>query len=50
MALLTYLIAFGHFTSEFLIFRTGKINAAFVSPIIVACKFCSNSFLRMSPS
>ncbi|KIJ12810.1 hypothetical protein PAXINDRAFT_136700 [Paxillus involutus ATCC 200175] len=36
MALFTYLIAFGHFTSELFIFRTCKINVAVLSPIIVS--------------
>ncbi|KIK80819.1 hypothetical protein PAXRUDRAFT_833318 [Paxillus rubicundulus Ve08.2h10] len=36
MALFTYLIAFGHFSSELLIFRTCKINMPVLSPIIVS--------------
>ncbi|KZP31658.1 Erg28-like protein [Athelia psychrophila] len=36
MALFTYLIAFGHFTSELLIFRTAKVNMAVISPCIVS--------------
>jgi hypothetical protein len=38
MALLTYLIAFGHFASEWLIFRSTKLGPALLSPIIVSCK------------
>jgi hypothetical protein len=38
MALLTYLIAFGHFTSEILIFRTAKINTGIAGPLVVASK------------
>ncbi|KAF8348825.1 Erg28-like protein [Amanita rubescens] len=36
MALLTYLIAFGHFFSEFLIFRTIKFGAGLLGPAIVS--------------
>ncbi|KIM84905.1 hypothetical protein PILCRDRAFT_96625 [Piloderma croceum F 1598] len=36
MTLFTFLIAFGHFTSELLIFRTATINPAVLSPCIVA--------------
>ncbi|KAI5122926.1 hypothetical protein M0805_007604 [Coniferiporia weirii] len=36
MALFTYLIAFGHFSSELFIFRTAKINPGVISPVIVA--------------
>ncbi|KAJ8589015.1 Erg28-like protein [Rhizopogon salebrosus TDB-379] len=36
MALLSYLIAFGHFTSEICIFRTAKINLPVLSPVIVS--------------
>jgi len=36
MALLTYLFAFGHFSSEILIFRTTKISIPVLSPVIVA--------------
>lgn len=38
MALFTYLIAFGHFTSELLIFGTATINPGVISPCIVASK------------
>ena len=38
ITLMTYLIAFGHFTSELLIFRTARVNVAFMSPCIVASK------------
>lgn len=38
MALFTYLIAFGHFSSELLIFRTANINPGVLSPVIVACE------------
>lgn len=37
MALMTYLIAFGHFSSELLIFRTARVNLGVLSPVIVAC-------------
>jgi hypothetical protein len=40
MTLLTYLIAFGHFTSELLIYRTTKINPGTISTLSVACEFC----------
>ncbi|KAG8216360.1 hypothetical protein J3R82DRAFT_6441 [Butyriboletus roseoflavus] len=36
MALFTYLIAFGHFTSELFIFRTAKFNVPVLSPMIVS--------------
>lgn len=36
MAFLTYLIAFAHFSSELLIFRTASINVAVLSPVIVS--------------
>jgi len=36
LALFTFLIAFGHFTSELLIFRTTTINSAVLSPCIVS--------------
>lgn len=36
MALFTYLLAFGHFSSELLIFRTAKLNAGVISPVIVS--------------
>ncbi|KAJ7284926.1 hypothetical protein C8J57DRAFT_704116 [Mycena rebaudengoi] len=34
--LFTYLIAFGHFSSELLIFRSATINPGVLSPVIVA--------------
>ncbi|KAF8992855.1 Erg28 like protein-domain-containing protein [Cyathus striatus] len=36
MAFFTYLIAFGHFSSELLIFRTARINPGVLSPVIVS--------------
>ncbi|TFY79210.1 hypothetical protein EWM64_g4798 [Hericium alpestre] len=36
MALMTYLIAFGHFSSELFIFRTARFNAGVLSPVVVA--------------
>ncbi|KAJ7127049.1 Erg28-like protein [Mycena epipterygia] len=36
MALFTYLIAFGHFASELLIFRSATPNAGVISPVIVS--------------
>ncbi|KAI0049800.1 Erg28-like protein [Auriscalpium vulgare] len=36
MALFTYLIAFAHFGSELLIYRTAKPSVAALSPVIVA--------------
>lgn len=38
MAMLTYLIAFGHFSSEWLIFRSAKFGAGLLGPIIVSSK------------
>jgi hypothetical protein len=39
MALLTYLFAFAHFSSEILIFRTAKISLPVLSPVIVASAY-----------
>jgi hypothetical protein len=39
MALLTYLFAFAHFSSEILIFRTAKIRIPVLSPVIVASAY-----------
>jgi Erg28 like protein len=39
MALLTYLFAFAHFSSEILIFRTAKINIPVLSPVVVASAY-----------
>ncbi|KAF8149857.1 Erg28 like protein-domain-containing protein [Crassisporium funariophilum] len=36
MAFMSYLIAFGHFSSELLIFRSCKVNAGVMSPVIVS--------------
>ncbi|KAH9481439.1 Ergosterol biosynthetic protein 28 [Psilocybe cubensis] len=36
IALLSYLIAFGHFFSELLIFRTAKLFPGVISPVIVS--------------
>ncbi|KAJ6619690.1 hypothetical protein B0H10DRAFT_1792842 [Mycena sp. CBHHK59/15] len=36
MSLFTYFIAFGHFCSELLIFRTAKIGPGVLSPLIVS--------------
>ncbi|KAL4064516.1 hypothetical protein J3A83DRAFT_4361003 [Scleroderma citrinum] len=36
IALFTYLIAFGHFSSEILIFRTARLDSAAISPVIVS--------------
>jgi hypothetical protein len=39
MALLTYLFAFAHFSSEILIFRTAKISIPVLTPVIVASAY-----------
>jgi hypothetical protein len=39
MALLTYLFAFAHFSSEILIFRTAKISIPALSPVVVASAY-----------
>ena len=39
MALLTYLFAFAHFSSEILIFRTAKISIPVLSPVFVASTY-----------
>jgi hypothetical protein len=36
MALLTYLFAFAHFSSEILIFRTARISIPVLTPVMVA--------------
>ncbi|KAK7454644.1 ergosterol biosynthesis protein [Stygiomarasmius scandens] len=36
ITMFTYLIAFGHFSSEFFIFRTTRFNAPVISPFIVS--------------
>ncbi|KAF9450333.1 Erg28-like protein [Macrolepiota fuliginosa MF-IS2] len=36
MALLTYLIAFGHFSTEWFVFRTARINPGVLSPVFVS--------------
>lgn len=41
MAMLTYLIAFGHFFSEFLIFRTAKFGAGLLGPAVVSSRCMS---------
>jgi hypothetical protein len=41
MALFSYLIAFGHFTSETRIFRTTGINLPALSPVIVSSIYFS---------
>ncbi len=38
MAFFTYLIAFGHFSSEFFIFRSVTVNPGSMSPVIVSSK------------
>lgn len=41
ICIISYLIAFSHFTSELLIFKTAKLNGPVVSPFIVAStSFC----------
>lgn len=46
IALFTYLIAFGHFSSELLIFRTAGLNVGTLSPVIVSS---AHPFLRAPP-
>ena len=38
MTLLSYLIAFGHFGSEVLIYRSAQLTGPVISPVIVACE------------
>jgi hypothetical protein len=45
MALFSYLIAFGHFSSEVLIFRTAGVNFGTISPFLVSCTCTLYSFL-----
>ncbi|KAH8117933.1 Erg28 like protein-domain-containing protein [Phellopilus nigrolimitatus] len=49
MTLFTYLLAFGHFSSELLIFRTARVNPGVISPVIVASESLSSP-LSFSPS
>ncbi|TFK27208.1 Erg28-like protein [Coprinopsis marcescibilis] len=46
MALFTYLIAFGHFSSELLIFRTAGINPGLLSPVVVSTSSLVWMFLQ----
>ncbi|EAU85485.1 hypothetical protein CC1G_06386 [Coprinopsis cinerea okayama7 len=46
MAFFTYLIAFGHFSSELLIFRTASINPGVISPVIVSTTSLAWMFLQ----
>lgn len=39
MALLTYLFAFAHFSSEILIFRTARLSIPVLSPVIVSSAY-----------
>ena len=39
MTLLSFLIAFGHFATEILIYRTAKISAPALSPVIVSSAY-----------
>ena len=41
ISLLSFLIVFGHFTSEILVFRTAAINGPAMSPLIVGSE-CSS--------
>lgn len=45
MALFTYLIAFGHFGSEWLIFRSVKVGPGLLSPVLVSC-MSSGEFVK----
>lgn len=36
ITLMTYLLAFGHFSSELIIFRTASLNPGVISPVIVS--------------
>lgn len=36
ITLMTYLLAFGHFSSELIIFRTATLNPGVISPVIVS--------------
>lgn len=39
MTLLSFLIAFGHFSSEILIYRTANLASAVINPVIVSSAF-----------
>jgi hypothetical protein len=38
IAMFTYLIAFGHFSSEWLIFRSATFNVGLLGPVVVSSK------------
>lgn len=38
LAIASYVIVIGHYVSELVYYRTTKINAAFISPMIVGCE------------
>ena len=42
MTLLSFLIAFGHFSSEILVFRTAKIPGPALSPVVVSSAYMSS--------
>ena len=44
MTLLSFLIAFGHFTSELMVFGTAKLNVPVASPVIVSSEPPSTAF------
>ncbi|KAH6909003.1 Erg28 like protein-domain-containing protein [Coprinopsis sp. MPI-PUGE-AT-0042] len=46
MAFFTYLIAFAHFSSELLIFKTASINPGVMSPVIVSTSSLIWMFLQ----
>lgn len=39
ITLMTYLLAFGHFSSELIIFRTATLNPGVISPVIVSSEY-----------
>lgn len=42
MTLLSFLIAFGHFSSEILVFRTAKVSGPALSPVVVSSAYMSS--------
>lgn len=41
LAILSYILAFGHFGSELLVFRTAGLGAPLLSPVVVSSEFTS---------
>lgn len=40
LALVSYVLALGHFALEFVVYRTAGLGPGLISPLIVACEWC----------